>query len=322
MAPLTVLVLTPGSDPSLEPLARAGEGVGFFFGSRPQDFASVAADADVLFDSVSGQATLEGTFALAPRLRWVHARSAGLDGVLFPALVESPVVLTNSRGVYSVPLGEFVLAAVLHFAKDLRRMVSSQEEGRWDPFDVTEVRGQTLGIVGYGDIGERIAERARGFGLHVLALSRRHAEGRQDPLVDEFLPRERLLDLVSRSDYVAVTLPLTPETRGLIAAREIAAMKPAAVLVNVGRGAVVDEPALIQALEKHRIRGAALDVFETEPLPAGHAFYRLENVLLSPHCADHTATWRDDAVRLFLDNLERFQRGQPLRNVVEKSRGY
>jgi phosphoglycerate dehydrogenase-like enzyme len=187
---------------------------------------------------------------------------------------------------------------------------------------VTEVRGQTLGIVGYGDIGERIAERARGFGLHVLALSRRHAEGRQDPLVDEFLPRERLLDLVSRSDYIAVTLPLTPETRGLIAAREIAAMKPAAVLVNVGRGAVVDERALIQALETRRIRGAALDVFETEPLPAGHPFYRLENVLLSPHCADHTATWRDDAVRLFLDNLERFQRGQPLRNVVEKSRGY
>jgi len=174
--------------------------------------------------------------------------------------------------------------------------------------------------VGYGDIGRAIAERARPLGMRVLAL-RRSAPG-TDPLADEFVAPERLPDLMARSDYVAVALPLTSETRRFVDRRAIAAMKPSAVFVNVGRGPVVDEEALIEALEAKRLRGAALDVFVNEPLPSGHPFYRMENVLLSAHCADHTRTWRDDAVRLFLDNLSRFRSGTPLRNVVDKTRGY
>ena len=138
-----------------------------------------------------------------------------------------------------------------------------------------------------------------------------------------YVERASLTDVFAHSDVVSLHVPLTPETRGMIDAAAIGAMKPSAVFLNVGRGATVDEGALVRALEEKRIRGAALDVFETEPLPAGHAFYRLENVLVSPHCADHTVTWRDDAVRLFLENLARFRRGEPLRNVVEeKPRGY
>jgi len=321
MTPPTVLVLGPQGDASLEPLARAGDRAHFVLGSRPEDFTGDAARAQALFLSTAGGPVFERVFAMAPRLRWVHVRSAGLDGVLFPALIESTTVVTNSRGVYSGSLAEFVLAAMLHFGKDLRRMVRSQESGLWDPFDVQELKGQTLGIVGYGDIGRSIADRARGLHMRVLAM-RRRAEPSDDPGVDEFLPADRIQDLMRRSDYVAVALPLTPETRGMIGAEQIGAMKGSAVLVNVGRGATVDEAALIQALQAGRIRGAALDVFETEPLPAGHAFYRLGNVLLSPHCSDHTPTWRGDGVGLFLDNLELFLTGEPLRNVVDKGRGY
>ena len=152
--------------------------------------------------------------------------------------------------------------------------------------------------------------------MRVLAL--RRSTPSADPLVDEFVGADGLSDLMARSDYVAVALPLTPETRGLIGRRALGAMKPTAVFINVGRGAVVDEEALIEALQGKRIHGAALDVFVTEPLPSGHPLYGMDNVLLSAHCADHTPTWRDEAVRLFLDNLGRFRRGEPLRNVIDK----
>ena len=224
--------------------------------------------------------------------------------------------------MFSQPLGEFVMAAALFFAKDLRRMVRSQEHGVWDPFDVIELRGQTIGIVGYGDIGRAIARRARCFDMRVLALRRRPERSAGDPLVDEVLPLSGKIDLMGRCDYVAVAAPLTPETRGMIGEPELRAMKPSAVIMNVGRGPVIQEPALVRALEEGWIRGAALDVFDLEPLPAGHPFYRLPNVLLSPHCADHTPEWLNDAMKFFLDNFERFQNGQPLRNVVDKTQGY
>jgi len=158
--------------------------------------------------------------------------------------------------------------------------------------------------------------------MKVLALRRHPERSPDDPFVDEVLPLDRKLDLVRRSDYVAVAAPLTKETRGLIGPAEFAAMKSAAVVINVGRGPVIDEGAMIQALSEKRIRGAALDVFDAEPLPAGHPFYSMENVLLSPHCADHTRGWLEPAMEIFLDNFERFRKGQPLRNVVDKKLGY
>jgi phosphoglycerate dehydrogenase-like enzyme len=192
----------------------------------------------------------------------------------------------------------------------------------WDQFDIAEIEGQTVGIVGYGNIGRAVAAKARALGMRVLAMRRRPELSAADPLVDEALPPARLHELLSRSDYVVVAAPLSPETEGLIGEAEIAAMRPGAVLMNVGWGPVVDEAALVRSLERGSIRGAALDVFDREPLPEGHPFYRLENVLLSPHCADHTPDWLARAMRCFLDNFARFHRGEPLANVVDKRRGY
>lgn len=260
---------------------------------------------------------------MCPQVRWVHSKAAGLDTVLFPELVESPVPLTNGRGVFSQSLGEFALAAVLYFAKDLRRMVRNQMAGRWEQFDVEEVTGQTAGIVGYGDIGRAAATRLRAMGMRILALRRQGpAIYNVDPLVDQVYGPDRRLEMLARCDYVVVAAPLTPETRGLIGEAEFAAMKANAVVINVGRGPVIDEAAIVKALSEHRIRGAALDVFNREPLPEGHPFYQLENLLLSPHCADHTADWQEQAMRFFVQQFERFRKGEPLLNVVNKKLGY
>jgi phosphoglycerate dehydrogenase-like enzyme len=241
---------------------------------------------------------------------------------MFPELVESPVPLTNGRGVFSQSLGEFIIGAVLFFAKDMPRMLRSQREGRWDQFDVQEVRGQTLGIVGYGDIGRAIAKRASALEMKVLALRRRPELSEADPYVSELFGFDRKKELMERCDYVVSALPLTPETRNFLNAADFAAMKKTAIFMNVGRGPVVDEPALIAALQAGQIRGAALDVFAVEPLPAGHPFYSMENVLMSAHCADNTAEWLNDAMRFFYINLERFWRNEPLLNIVDKKAGY
>lgn len=290
-------------------------------GQAAADFAGRDRPDAILVCSV-GRALLEPVWPMAGGVRWVHSRWAGIENLLFPGLVSSDAVVTNGRGSFADSLAEFVMAAVLFFAKDLGRMRKSQAQGRWDPFDPEWVRGKTLGIVGYGEIGRAVAVRARGFGMRVIGLRRRPEQSAGDPLLDELLPLARRAELMQRADYVVAATPLTPETRGLVGEAELQAMKPSAVLINVGRGPCVDEKALLRALESGRIRGAALDVFDKEPLPAGHPFYRLDNVLLSPHCADHVPGWLDDAMALFLENLELFRRGQPLKNVVDKRAGY
>ncbi|HBY61793.1 MAG TPA: hydroxyacid dehydrogenase, partial [Solibacterales bacterium] len=256
------------------------------------------------------------------KLKWVHSLSAGVESFLIPEIADSAVPFTNARGVYARSLGEWAIAGMLYFAKDLRRLLRQQAEHRWQQFDVKELHGATLGIVGYGEIGRATAARAKAFGMKVLALRRRAHLSEDDPLVDQVIAHEHILDMAAASDYLLAAAPLTPKTRGLVSAGVIAAMKPRAVFLNLGRGPVVDEAALIAALRENRIRGAALDVFETEPLPAGHPFYELENVLLSPHCADNTDTWLDDTMRFFLRNFDHFLKGEPLENLVDKERGY
>ena len=321
-SPTTLLVLSDPDEPQLTMLEPLRDRLQIVIGPTMAAVATAAPSADALLVWTASRELLQQVFAIAPRLRWIHSRAAGLDTLLFPALVESPVPLTNSSGVYSRSLGEFVAASVLFFAKDFDRMKRNQAAGRWEQFDVEEAHGKTMGIVGYGDIGRASARLAKALGMRVLALRRRPEQSRDDELVDEVLGNDRLLELMARADYVVVTAPLTPDTRGLVNAAAIAAMKPTGVLINVGRGAVIDEAALIAALQRKVIRGAALDVFAQEPLPAGHAFYALDNLLLSPHCADHTQTWIDDAMQFFIGNLERFLRDEPLRNVVEKRLGY
>lgn len=321
MATTTVWVLARAGDPGLPPLDPPPPGITFVVGEKPEHFAK-APPADAIFVCSLGRKSLEPVFPLSRQLRWVHSRSAGVERLLFPGLVESPVPLTNGKGVFSVSLAEWVVGAVLFFAKDLRRLVRNQAAEKWEEFAPEMVEGRTLGIVGYGDIGRATAARARPLGMRILALRRRPQESRTDPLVDEVLSAEALPELLGRSDYVVVATPLTADTHHLLGRAELARLKPSAVVINVGRGSVIDERALVEALQQGRLKGAALDVYDEEPLPAGHPLWRMENVLLSPHSADQIATWLLDATRAFLENLERFRRGEPLRSLVDKARGY
>jgi phosphoglycerate dehydrogenase-like enzyme len=317
----TLWVLARAGDEGLKKLERVPAGVRLVVGDTAEAFDGQPA-ADVILVCSMGRELLRAVLPKSPAVRWVHSRSAGVEGILFPGLAESGVTLTNGRGVFSPSLAEWVIAAVLFFAKDLRRLVRSQEAGRWDPFPPAMVQGRWMGIVGYGDIGRAVARHARALGMRVRALRRDAGAPPGDPAPDEILPPARLTDLMALSDDVVVATPLTPETHGLVGEREIRAMKPTGVLVNVGRGAVVQERPLVDALRARAIRGAALDVFETEPLPAGHPFFTLDNVLLSPHSADQVPGWLDAAMASFLDNLDRFLAGRPLENVVQPRRGY
>jgi len=315
-----LLVLASPSQPELAVLDRLP--VQATIANEFEAIEQAIGDAEVVLCWPGACRLLEQGWSLARDLRWVHCTYAGLDGFLFPALIESSVTVTNSRGVFSDSLGEFVIAAIMFFAKDLRRMIRSQSAESWDPFDVEEISGRTLGILGYGSIGRAIALRAKAMGMKVMALRRTAESAPSDPSVDEMLAPHRKMELMARCDYLVVTMPLTPETVGMVGADEFEAMKPGTVIINVGRGPVIDEGSLIRALLEEKIRGAALDVFTTEPLPKGHPFYRMENVLLSPHCADHTPRWLWDTMELFADNLGRYRRGEPLLNVVDKRRGY
>lgn len=322
MAPLTVLVLADPTDADLALLEQLSEDTRIAVGSSPEAFENLAPEAEIILSWFAPRELMQAVWRMAPRVRWVHSASAGVENVLLPELVESAVPVTNGRGLYSDSLAEFVLGAVLFFAKDFERMLRSRQARRWDPFEVGLIEDRWLGILGYGDIGHAVARRARAFGMRIAALRRSVQAGETDPLADRLLGPDRLDELLAVSDYLVLALPLTAATRGLIGEAELARMKPGAVLINVGRGAVIHEDALARALRERRIRGAALDVFEREPLPQDHPFYSLDNVLLSPHCADHFPGWKRRAMELFLENFARFRQGLPLRNLVDKRAGY
>jgi phosphoglycerate dehydrogenase-like enzyme len=316
-SPYTVLVVTKEGDPQLSLL----KDLPCIVGSKPEDFAAAVNDPVVILAWSTSKKELREIFLMCKDVRWVHSRSAGLDSLLFSELVESQVPLTNGSGVFSPSLGEFALAAILYFAKDFRRMIRNQVAGRWEQFDVEEIDAQTVGIVGYGDIGEAVAKRVHAMGMTVYAL-KRHKPERPDPLIDRFFTPDELLTMLPLCDYVVSCLPLTPETHHVIGEKAFAAMKPTGVIINVGRGPVIDEGAMVRALQENRIKGAGLDVFEQEPLPAGDPMYKLENVLLSPHCADHTKEWLNRAMRFFIQQYHRFAVNDPLDNLVNKTLGY
>ena len=323
MKKTTILVLSDPNEPHLSMLSELHETANVMIGNSAKAFEEVAADAEVILNWSGPLSLLREMFLVSRHLRWVHSRSVGLERTLFPELIASDVTLTNGRGVFSAALGEFALAAILYFAKDFRRMIRNQVAGLWEPFDVTPVSGQTVGIVGYGDIGRAVAARVRAMGMNVLAVKRHvMATDQSDPLVDRIYSWNHRIEMLSRCDYVVVATPLNPETRGLIGEVEFAALKKTVVVINVGRGPVINEVAMLKALSEHKIKGAALDVFDEEPLPSEHPFYKLENVLLSPHCADQTPDWLDNARGLFVAQFERFRGGEPLLNVVDKKLGY
>lgn len=322
MHSLNVLIAGNPNAPYLKAIDQLPAGVSWYATLDADELKTRAASADVLVTTMANAEVLRAAFLNAKRVRWVHSLSAGVEKVMFPELIASEVPLTNGRGAFKRSLGEWVVGAMLFFAKDTRRLLRQQAARSWEPFDVEELHGRTLGIIGYGEIGRATAERAKPFGMRIIALRRRPERSAADPLIDRLYAPDELLALIAESDYLVIAAPHTPQTHHLIGAEAIGAMKPSAVLINVGRGAVIDEASLIPALTEQRIRGAALDVFETEPLSADSPFYGLENVLLSPHSADHHEGWIELAIAVFVRNVTHFLAGEPLENLVDKHAGY
>jgi phosphoglycerate dehydrogenase-like enzyme len=256
-----------------------------------------------------------------PRLRWVHATSAGAGEQVrragLPAEALERVAITTSSGVHAVPLAEFAIFGLLAMAKELPKLIEDQRARAWPEVrqPLRELSGQTLFLVGLGEIGREVARLGRALGMRTVGF--RRTEGQPPEWVDEVHGPHRLADLAGRADAMVVSLPLTDQTAGLIDRATIQGLPPDCIFVNVGRGGVVDEPALVDALRGRRIAGAVLDVFATEPLPDDSPLWTLPNVLVTPHAAALSARENERITELFVDNLRRYLDGQPLRNVVE-----
>lgn len=278
--------------------------------------------AEVLFgvpeDSTEGLAEVVNGL---PRLRWVHATSAGAGeqvrkAGLSPEALKR-VVITTSSGVHAVPLAEFAILGLLAVAKELPRLIEDQRARAWPEVrrPVRELSGQTLFLLGLGDIGREVARLGKALGMRTVGF--RRTEGPPPEWVDEVHGPQRLAELAGQADAMVVSLPMTEQTAGLVDRATIERLPASCIFVNIGRGGVVDEPALIDALRDRRIAGAVLDVFATEPLPADSPLWTLPNVLVTPHAAALSARENERIAELFADNLRRYLDGRPLRNVVE-----
>jgi len=281
-------------------------------------------DAEILFS----QSLRPEQFSVARKLRWIHSPAAAVHQFMFPELVNSNVILTNAREVHGRGVAEHVMALILAVAKRIPESVRFQQKHVWGqeilwdggacPVDVA---GATLVIVGFGSIGGSVARYAHAMGMRVIVV-REHPEKTTPEFVEEELPSSRLQEVLGRADYLVLCPPLTPATRGMIGREELAKMKPRAYLINVGRGPLLVEDALIDALRECAIAGAALDVFDKEPLPADSPLWGLENLLITPHTAGMDAGLWEHHYKLFSENLRRYFAGEPLLGIVDKQRGY
>jgi len=307
-------------------------------GSR-DELGETIASAEILFAWAPGEETL----ARGERVRWVHAPAAGIGAYLTPTLIRRRIQLTNSRGVHAIPIAEHTIAMLLMLAHRFRDGLADQLEGnidrgRWFARggEPGELFGKTLGLFGYGAIGREVARRAKALGMRVVAvrrnperaltldpdLSRAIGLPEEEPRIDRVFGPGDLGRMLEEADAVAVVAALTPETQGVFGRDAFARMKPGSWFVNVARGKIAREPELIEALRSGRIAGAALDVFETEPLPASSELYTLENVILTPHVSGSSPAFWTRAVALFRENLRRDLAGLPLLNRVDPERGY
>ncbi len=253
---------------------------------------------------------------LAARLRWAQCMGAGVERFLGPELPPR-VIVTRAAGIFGPWMAEYTLGRCLWVSQRIEQFRRQQQERRWAPVDPIPLRGRTLCILGLGDIGRHIGRAARGLGMEVVGVSR---SGRRVKEADRIYRTGAIRQALGRADFVVVTVPLSADTRGLIGAAELAAMKPSAWLINIARGPVVDEKALLEALRERRIGGAVLDVFDQEPLPAEHPFWGLDNVAITPHIAGPSTP--AEIAPIFNDNLRRYLAGRPLRYVVDRKRGY
>jgi phosphoglycerate dehydrogenase-like enzyme len=283
-----------------------------------------AAEADAAFGGF-GPERLRAVLAGSPKLRWVHTFSAGVDRHIPELAHYERVVLTNNSGAYDVPIAEHVIAMIFAAAKRVPEHLAAQQRHEWQrETPHAEVRAATLVILGMGSIGSELARLASGVGMRVIGV--RRDASRRDPNtpedVDRIVSTDRFAEVVPEADYLAVTAALTPQTRGLVSAEILRALKPTAWIINIARGPIVDEAALAAALQEKRIGGAALDVFETEPLPAASPLWSLDNAILTPHVSNSSPKVRERSLALVTENVRRFKAGEPLLNVVDRAAGY
>ena len=273
--------------------------------------------AEVLFGDIP-----QAQFAQMPTLQWVQISTVGADRFLYPDLLQSNVILCSSKGMHKYQMTELLFGTMIGIARELFSYHDLQKEGAWTATLIKKsevIVGKTLGIVGLGSIGSQMAKVAKSFGMNVLGIKKTPTPVEY---VDEVLQPSQLERLLKNSDHIVNVTPLTPETRGLFGAREFSMMKPTAVFYNFGRGASIDEHALIAALEEGSIRAAALDVFIEEPLPGNHPFWKTKNLYITPHVGGPVPHYNHLLTEIFIDNLKRFLAGQPLATVVDKVKGY
>lgn len=310
-----ILVLTaPGEDelPGLELLPRD---VVVRTVSDEQALAGALPEADILVVTDFRTGLLEPCWPSRHRIRWVHAASAGVDVLMFPALWDSDIPITNARGVFDRSIADYVLGAVLLFAKDFVGNLRYQRERQWRHRDTERIDGRQVLVVGAGSIGGEVSMLLRAVGMTVTGVAR---SAREDDRFDRVEAADSLHALLPAADFVVITAPLTESTHGLFDRRAFAAMKPDARLINVGRGPIVNTADLVNALQQGEIGGAALDVFEEEPLPPDHPLWALDNVMISAHMAGDFIGWRRALGEQFADSFLRWQRGEPLHNEVKR----
>jgi phosphoglycerate dehydrogenase-like enzyme len=292
-------------------------------------------DVEVMLRGWLSSEAFDRLLVRAPNLKWVHSATSGVERALTPAALERGLVVTNARGVFSRPIAEYVLMMILSVSRRLPQLLELQRERTWQPLEGAELRDVTVGIVGLGSIGRAVGALATAFGCRVVAVRRRSEAGSEpsaaaseedrsfgEVMLDRVGGPETLPELLSESDFIVLAAPLTPETEEMINDRTLALVKPGAWLINVARGKLIDERALIRALRDGPLGGAVLDTFRDEPLPPMSSFYDLPNVIVTPHTAWSSGRVLDRSVELFCDNLRRFATGEPLLNVVDPAAGY
>lgn len=300
-------------------LAAMGEQLEMRFAHDTASLRQALAGADIMLGWTFEATPLREAWDAADRLRWIHWFGAGVDSVLFPALAESEVVLTNARGVFDRAMAEYVLGLVIAFPKRFKETVGLQLGRRWRHRLTSNIEGRRALVVGSGSIGRTIARLLKAAGLEVAGVGR---SARPDPDFGHIHAIDDLDALLPDADYVIGVAPLTERTRHLFGAAQFRAMRDSAIFINVGRGPSVDEAALVEALRSGAIAGAGLDVFETEPLPADSPLWEMDNVLVSPHMSGDFEGYAQAIAALFLSNFARYRNGEPLRNIIDKTNGF
>ena len=317
---MKVVVTSLFGDGFEESLAADFPGVEFVFAASEDDQARAIADADAFMGTPS-----RDVFLAADRLRWLHCPGTGIDKLTaIPEIADSDVVLTNARGPHAAPMADHVMAVCLAFAHKTNDMMADQKARVWDTakYDraVVQIEDATMGILALGGIGTAVARRAHAFGMEVRAVDAKPFP--PPPFVSEVWGTDRLDDLLKASDWFVVTAPYTNDSKGMIGARELALMKPTAHLVIISRGGIVDEDALYDTLSAGRIAGAAIDAFESEPLPPDSRWWGLDNVIISPHASALTVEMWEGRREIFRENLRRFLANEPFIYVCDKTAGF